>query len=365
MNWSRQFSSFPWLRRRWYALILPAVTAGVLAFLLSGPPSYESSLEVRVVSGESEEGPGSSFEAQALAGTYARLIGADSATNGRIADQLALDPGEVASSTSAVQLPGTSILQVTFASETIDGAAEGARVTADVLTGQPIAESSVNASALRLVRVNEPVEVGTAPLPQTGAAVVAGLLFGAGLVLLLERADPRLDRVIDAEQLLGQRVVELSESDPSAVAALVAWAEARTSELILVPLHKDARPAALRMVGRMREHIKGTGSPMSISLASGRSEAPVVAVKDVRAATTVLGVVIAGGQRSAVRKSLQTLEAFGRLPSLTVFAIRPARGSAAREVTAQGSPGSARLDRVQTEGSASQGSRLGGDAGAS
>src|SRR5262245_36369992 len=249
-----------WLRRRWSVLLasplIAAAVAGVLAS--SEPTSYTSTTTAVVSAGETAEAPGSSFEATALATTYARLISEDDRLADYVADRADMDPADVRGGIDVVQVTGTAILQISITADNEADAVQASQAVVSALQSRAPIARAIPPRVMRVARTSEvTVNSGTSPTTVIGIGGVFGLLLGFGLALLLERVDVRVDSRRAAAVLLGCPVRDWPAAADNGVllAMLTRWAELAGDEsqtgqsrtVALVPTDRSSKAQVLRI----------------------------------------------------------------------------------------------------------------------
>lgn len=228
-------------RRRWWAVLIAPVLAGLVASTLvtESTTTYDAGATVLVPSGAGPDGPGSANEAARLARQYTELIPADRAIMSVVADDLGVDIDEVRDGFELLVVRDSTLLEITYRSDSPNEAT----AAIDALLGAivrpaPAAAptdptpsvddtSSIPAGFLTVVDRDDVESSETDG--QSGlvlGAVLAGLAIGIGTAVALERSDVRID---DADSAVGHVGVPSSDlalvSDPALGVVVGHWLE--------------------------------------------------------------------------------------------------------------------------------------------
>jgi capsular polysaccharide biosynthesis protein len=310
-----------------------------------------------VPSGAGQASAVNADQANTLAASYAGAIPADDKVLEATAEAVGASRAEVEANLSIVNPSDTSLLQVTFKSDTPRGADKGATAVAKLVSSEQPEASTVLPSSLDVVSLPETAgQTSSNAVLFIPIGVLLGLALGLVLVFTWERSDPHVrdprdltaqigcpaspvDRLSpDAAAALLERWAGLTERVPAHIAVLPAngKAEAATGEAIKLLLdsggsavgYEDgraagrggdgARPAAdaLSDVVLVQAAPPGTGSAAEV-VALGCDLTVVVATKGMRA--------------TEVRALAEELGNFGIVPAWALLA--PRRWSVARTRT--------------------------------
>jgi|GEM_PF-2435271 len=187
----------PWLFRRGWVLVIVTLLVTATAVGLSGLKSatYSSDAILLVNPGATNTSPGSSQEAQALAATYAGLIPSDNAVLSAVSAATGLTQAQVKNGTSVTVVNGTSLLDLRFSSKLPSTTAAGVNAISRAVSGEHPATSSIPAGTMALVRgASTPVSHAAKLVEVVLLGLVLGVLLGAVIVIVWERADARFDR---------------------------------------------------------------------------------------------------------------------------------------------------------------------------
>lgn len=298
-------------------------------------------------------------EAQRLAGTYATLIPADTATLTAVAEALDRPPDDLRGKVRATAVGDSSLIRVTLEVETEDEARVGIAALGEALTGRPPASPAVAPGSMVLVSIDEPVTVGGRPSSAVPAAVVAGAMLGAFAAVAWTRQDRRVDGTADLDAL-DLPTIELDSLDRPTVQAAVSGVLVASGLEVgdETPVHLLAAgrgsdpltariaallPSRLGPVGPPRIRFPRGGQPMHLGppvLYGGAvSGAPSPAAL---AEPGVAVVVVRRGARFVeVARAVATIERFGSVVAGLLIAKRdasPGTGSASRSAVEGASP---------------------------
>jgi hypothetical protein len=195
----------PWLRRRWWILLLclAAGTAGGVLARSAQTVRYSGLAELNVANGAGPHGPGPANDAIALALTDAAIIPSDQSTLQRVATRTGIALPKLEKNLTASSVNGTGLILVGYKSSTPASALAGVNAVARVLhQGTP--DSAIPAGSLEIVELASSASpVGSIHSYGVPLGVLLGILVGAIALLAMERADPRIDNVEDLAQVTG------------------------------------------------------------------------------------------------------------------------------------------------------------------
>lgn len=287
-----------WLRRRWLLLLVLPVAAVLAAWLAQPPTTYTASAIMRVPAGEDALSPGQPVEASYLAETYARIIPADETLPARAARAARVDLADVQDSIDALQLPGSSLIEITVSKDSAELAQRIADATVVVLSDSLPVSDALPSDVLVPVSSSTAERTSLAPWQLYSVAGLAGLLLAALLIVVLERMDPRVDTPEDVAALLTCPALELSGD--SAGSLVDAW-DGLSGDVELIPLTEAERESTDLLFEAV------------VSLARVRSRDVHVTTGEVpgalRRPTEALrvGVLRRGSRRSALLRALRDL----------------------------------------------------------
>lgn len=276
----------PWLLRRGWVIVVCVILVVAVAGVASRHQraTYSATSILLVNPGATGASPGGAQEAGALATTYAGLIPNDSAVVSAVASATGLTPSEVSSATTVTVTSGTSILNVRFTASTPTTALRGADAMADAVSGKHPVTATIPSGAVFLMQ--HPASATrhlTSKSTILGLSVLLGLLLGAVLTIIWERADARFDKPEQVTDELGIPARSSAAlSDESALAIMRQWrslalhrmgvVEGHAPRVALVP----ATPRAAASVTSLAEMLVASalrGSMrVSASIADARSE---------------------------------------------------------------------------------------------
>lgn len=248
---SRLDSILPALRRRWWVIVvatgLVAVVASQAAALEAN--TYSSTSVWFVPSGASEDGPGNAYEATLLAASYAEVIANDDALHQVIGDAAELPVADVEDQLSAVRLGNTALLRITFnQADSIEQA-----VAAFDSMARELSAGTGSIPEGTLLSLSEEPEVKQERRYLESAGWIGGILgfvFGIALVVLLERADPRIDNAEQLRALLHIPATDLDRASPATLTVVLARWRDMTPD--------DDQPYRLALVASSTGHLSLT-----------------------------------------------------------------------------------------------------------
>jgi capsular polysaccharide biosynthesis protein len=195
----------PWLRRRWWVLVLCLIAGTGGGFLARHAQTvkYSGLAELSVASGAGSKGPGPANDAIALALTDAAIIPSDQSTLQRVSKKTGIALSKLEKNLTASSVDGTSLILVGYKSSTPSSAVVGVNTAARILhQGTP--DSAIPADSLDIVELASTASpVGSIHSYGIPLGVLLGILIGAIALLAIERADPRIDNVDDLAEVTG------------------------------------------------------------------------------------------------------------------------------------------------------------------
>ena len=276
----------PWvLRRGWVivtCVILVVAVAGVVT--RHRHATYTATSILLVNPGANSQTPGAAQEAQALAATYAGLIPNESAVLSTVASKTGLTPSEVTSATSVIVTSGTSILNIHFTASAPAVALRGADAMADAISGKRPVTATIPAGVVLLMQhPSSAVRHLTSKSVILGLSALLGLLLGAVLVIIWERADARFDRPEQITNELGIPARSPSTlNDESMLAIMRQWrttalqrmgvVEGHAPRVALIPATARAGASVISLVDLLVGSALRGSLRVSASIADARSE---------------------------------------------------------------------------------------------
>jgi len=339
------------LQRRGWVLLVAILVTTACAYVVASKhgETYTAESTAVVSAGNSPQSVVTPDQADLLANTYAVLIPKDAVILRAVATRLGTSVSDVQKRLSVFNTTGTALLALdyrgTSAANAIAGAADALRAIAgDYPVSPNIIPGSIGA-----------VQTPTKASASSGRAVLVtlGVILGVALGLLLmvvwERADPRIDRPEDLSQEVGSPTSPVSAISQSGVNALIArWtdlAEREPSRIALVPVTADVQAdlpkVALRFSQvhengataprwtRTRDHVAngedatrpvGIGTPVVI--ACELPSADLTALQPIMDCDLVVLVARRGTPRAVLRELLDSLTEFGISPKWAIFLSR-------------------------------------------
>jgi capsular polysaccharide biosynthesis protein len=332
-------------RRGWVLLVTILVTTGC-AYVVASKHGETYTAESTGVVAASPDSLLTPDQANVLANTYAVLVPKDAAILRSVAATLGTSVPDVQDRLSVFNTTGTALLVIDYRGSSAANSIAGATAALRAIAGDyPVSPNII------------PGSVGDVQSPTTASSsksvtvlVAVGAIVGVALGLLLmvvwERADPRIDRPEDLSQEVGSPVSPVSAiSESGANALFVRWktlAERWPSKIALVPATPDVQTDLAKVASRFNHvHVNGAVPPWRIptydDVADGedatqpaRIRIPTVIACEVPAADlTALqpimdcGLVVlvarSGTPRAALRELLDSLTEFGVSPKWAIF----------------------------------------------
>jgi capsular polysaccharide biosynthesis protein len=346
----------------------------------SRQPIGQAQLLVRAKSGSGFLG--NADQADRLAGTYAVLITEDPAILERVALEFGLTTDEVRDRISAVNDFGTSLLRIRFRASTPEAAVAGATYAAELVSDTQPASPRIVPGSISLVQLPELPDEGLSTPYIVAVGALLGLILGTTLVVVWERAHPRVSDADDlsaaaaapASALRGRhddtlkalldRWRELGGRSPTRVALLPAdaphrGATERAAELLLASGDDTDALAARRTSSRRpvrpaREEPDDLGAGGLRRASSERTLRPAERESDVRiligsapaaaAMWSDLVVLVAepGASANAVAATRAALEQFGVRPGWALLVDKRATAPTPRSTSGRVATGAAR-----------------------
>jgi capsular polysaccharide biosynthesis protein len=331
-------------RRGWVLLVAILVTTGC-AYVVASKHGETYTAESTGVVSASPHSLLTPDQANVLANTYAALIPKDAVILRGVAATLGTSVPDVQDRLSVFNTTGTALLVIDYRGSSAANSIAGAAAALRAIAGDyPVSPNII------------PGSVGAVQAPTTASSsksvtvlVAVGAIVGVALGLLLmvvwERADPRIDRPEDLSQEIGSPTSPASAISESGADALFArWralAERWPSKIAFVPVTPDVQ-ADLPKVAARFNHVQANGAvaPWRIPTydpADGEEHTPphgirippVIACEVPSADLTTLqpimdcGLVVLvarrGTPRAALRELLDSLTEFGVSPKWAIF----------------------------------------------
>lgn len=272
---------------------------------------YRASTLVVVSSGSGGPGPGNADQANKLATTFAGLIPNDQdvlRSAGRRVDRTTTQFGD---RLTVVNDADTSLLRIRYKGDDPAEALLGARLVAEAVAGLNPVAGAIPSRALNIVRLPTKTSSVYTTGVLLGVAGVLGIALGLLLLVVLERADPRIADPRTAARMLGSPVIAARRLTPEAAELLVCdWYEAavrsgrvpddRAPTVGLVPATQEAASAARELAARLsmstgldaaddrgaldagRASRRGRRSGGSVEVAERESSPPLAAPAELR-----------------------------------------------------------------------------------
>jgi capsular polysaccharide biosynthesis protein len=309
---------YPWLRRRGWMLIVGLIAGLVGGFAVSSmhhATTYTATATLEVRTGASSATPGDANDAVTLAVTYAAALPTDQALLDDVSQQLGVSTADVSSNISAFEEAGTGLMTVTYTAPTATQALGGIdaitqSVSADKRTQGAIARGSV------AVVNTDTTATASKSVSEYGLILGAifGLIVGAGVALISERSDRRVDDIDALADASGANVTEWPGglSPLELVRGLGATGEVQA--VTVMPMHAAQSAAAEEladMINRSGHDISVTVTPASDTSAwqGDIQEAPVV-------------LVVGHGERvRTIRELTERLQLLRAAPAWSVLAV--------------------------------------------
>jgi capsular polysaccharide biosynthesis protein len=216
-------SRMPWLFRRGWALVIVTLLVTSAAVGVSGlkSASYSSDAILLVNPGATKTSPGSSQEAQALAATYAGLIPSDNAVLSAVSAATGLTEAQVKNGTTVTVLNGTSLLDLRFSTTLPSTATVGVTAMSRAISGERPATSAIPAGTMTVIHgASTPVSHARKLVEVVVLGLMLGLVLGAVIVIIWDRADARFDRPGQVTGQLGIPARSLQHLNTDAATAM-------------------------------------------------------------------------------------------------------------------------------------------------
>ncbi|HEU4658777.1 MAG TPA: hypothetical protein VFR97_14710 [Capillimicrobium sp.] len=282
----------------------------------AGPTSWRAEAVLLVSPSSASAAPGSAAEANSLARTYATILPEDRRIRRRVAAATGLSRSDVVDQLTVANDFETSVIRATFEDDHARTALRGVRALAAAATAPIPASPRITPASIRVVRVADHAEEST---PLSGelipVAVVLGLLLGLVLVVVWDRADPRVD---DLDAVAAETFSPVSRldglTDAGAEALVERWrtlAGGHAPRVALVPVGRRGSRAAAYAARRF-EALEMTGADRFLPAA--RPGGPDAGERVAQSADLTVLVVVRGARRADVRRTVGVLEHFGAPP---------------------------------------------------
>lgn len=248
------------LRRGWVVVLAGTLAAAVGYGLSSAEDPSWKATAVLVVPAADPSSPslGRPTEANRLAATYAVLLPRDVELLEATAGATGFPPESISPQLTVINLQGTSLVEVSVASESEARTRSILRSFVEASTGPEPASRLLVPGSLQIVRLGEPV--ANLPRSPTSSAIVGAILGTAlGLVIAIfwERADPRVDTPFDLETTMD--VPTSSRAELTGLGAGVIWrrwvelADGR-GDVVLLALGRSSTERARLLMNDALEH---------------------------------------------------------------------------------------------------------------
>lgn len=253
------------IRRRWWVLLLTTVAVTGVAVAASNleKRAFETTAVLYVPSGAEAGVPGNAYEASHLAASYVEVIMNDEQLHRAISAGTGVPTDDVADRLSARQLGTTALLEITYsgAESAAEASSAMTAATAHLVRGS----AAIPAGSLVALEIEpEPTESRRYLGSAAWLGAVLGLIFGCGLIALLERSDRRIDSALTLRLLLGVPATDLDKATPATVDLAVArWVELTTSarrplRVACVPTTRSGQRTAARAAATLTDLLPTT-----------------------------------------------------------------------------------------------------------
>jgi capsular polysaccharide biosynthesis protein len=229
---------------------------------------YKARTVLLVPSGASRATAVSADQANKLAITYAALIPQDSSVVAAVAKDVGRPRSEVQRDLSVVNQKDTSLLRVSYQSDTPSKARAGARATTSAVSGSTPATDAIQPQSLQVVSVpraaGAPTAKGKAPAVTIGALI--GLALGFVLLVAWERSDPHIRDPRDLSAHLGCPATPVDRLSGGAAHALLdrwsALTPNRPARVAVLPGDAGMEAATDAVIGRL---VQGGGGSATVA----------------------------------------------------------------------------------------------------
>lgn len=246
------------------------------------PPRFRASTIVLVSSGSGGPGPGNADQANKLATTFAGIIPSDQEILRSVGRRLGRSTTAVSKRLTVVNDAETSLLRIRYKGIDPMEARLGARLVAEAVSGSGPVAGAIPPRSLKLVRLPTTTTGVYTTGVLLGVAGVLGIALGLLLVVVLERANPRIKDPRGAEALLRTPTISARRLTPEAAESLTrGWYEVavragrvpddRAPSVALVPATEAAVPAAHDLAERL---MVDSGAATEAATAGAASREP-------------------------------------------------------------------------------------------
>jgi capsular polysaccharide biosynthesis protein len=347
---ARLWARLSWVpRRSWVALVAVLLTVSVAwAIARVQHEMYTAEAVLIVPSGSKQGAPGNANEANRLARTYASLIPNDDRVRQFLMQNLALTSDDIEKNLTVSNDAETSLVRIVYRDQNARRAVQAARLLADSVTGaSPVSPTIAPKS---MIVADQPERAVPEPSPSRTAVpigVVLGLCLGGLAVVILERADARVDTAAALSAETTCPVSKLEElSTWSMVAMLERWralANSSSTWVALIPASNGLNQTVVAL-GR-HIYAEGRSSPFRVELSAvsagrttdddrltiilGGAPGGEEAGETVAVACDLTVLVVAEGTAvKDVRSAIAVLEQYGVSPqwALLMRRVRRRRG---------------------------------------
>lgn len=204
--------------------------------------------------------PASPFDAERLARNYAVILTADATVIAALAEQADLSRAELDDGATAVALPNSSTIRVSFVASSREDVTAYFTALDEVLRTEPAVSPNIPAGSIRPLSgaVSPTVQRGLAPFaPVVG--VLVGIMLGFAAAVAAERLDTRVRTVVDLRALTAHPVFPLEDERDGGARheSLVLRAAERTGDpsIGLVAASERARHSLDGTRGRLQDTV--------------------------------------------------------------------------------------------------------------
>jgi capsular polysaccharide biosynthesis protein len=278
---------YPWLRRRGWMLVVGLIAGVVGGFAVSSmhhATSYTASATLEVRSGAASTTINDANNAETLAVTYAAALSNDQALLRDVAEQLGVSTADVGSGISATAEAGTSLMSVSYKASTAAQALAGIDAISSAASSDTRNESAIARDSLAVV--NTPTSATPSKSVSSYGLILGaifGLMVGAGVALISERSDRRVDDIEALADASGANVTQWPGGLSSLELVRGLGETGEVHAVTVMPMHAAQAEAAQELAKLI--DASGHGIPVTVASASDTAawqgdiqEAPVVLV---------------------------------------------------------------------------------------
>jgi capsular polysaccharide biosynthesis protein len=334
------------LRRRGWVLLAAIIITTLGAYAVASTRGETYTAQSTAVVTASPHSLLTPDQANTLATTYAVLIPQDAAILRSVATTLGTSAPDVQHSLSVFNPTGTALLTIDYRGTSAANSIAGAAAILTAIAGSDPVSSNVIPGSVGAVEAPSQASASRGVTVLVTLGAIIGVALGLLLLVVWERADPRIDRSEDLSQEVGSPASSASAISRSGANALIArWkdlADRQPSRIALVPVTADVQAYLPKValafsqaqrngaVAPQRAHAPahvvdddelrlplGNGSPTVI--ACEVPSADLTALQRIMDCDLAVLVARRGTPRAELRELLESLTEFGVSPMWAIF----------------------------------------------